>query len=296
MKNNRHSPALRLFAAFLLSFLPFAAQAEKLKVVASFSILADMAHQVAGDNANIATLVGPGGDSHVYEPTPADAKTLAGADILIINGLGLEGWLTRLTESSGFKGRVVVASAGITPLMVDNAPDPHAWQSLANGKLYVANIEEAFMRADAGHASIYEQNARQYLKNLGELDAWVRSQVARVPVDKRRAITSHDALRYFANAYGVTFIAPLGLSTSGDVSAGGLARLIDQIRAKRVRAVFLENMTDPRLIEQLVADGHAVIGGTLYSDALSPPGGPAPTYADMFRHNVATMVEAMVKN
>jgi zinc/manganese transport system substrate-binding protein len=293
--------SLAILLLWSLFFFPLAAQAEKakaekLRVVASFSILADMAHRVAGENASVTALVGPGGDTHVYEPSAADARAVAGADIVIVNGLGFEGWMDRLIQSSGFKGRIVVASDGIDPLMTGGVPDPHAWQSLGNGKLYVANIRDALMKADAAHAAAYEENARQYQRDLGELDLWVRDQIARVPEDKRRAITTHDALGYFAYTYHVDFIAPLGLSTSGEVSAGGLARLIDEIRAKHVRAVFLENMTDPRLMNQLVADGGAVIGGTLYSDALSPPDGPAPTYIALFRHNVTTMTGAMMKN
>jgi zinc/manganese transport system substrate-binding protein len=285
----------KLLVLLSIFLLPLVAHAEKLKVVASFSILADMTRTVAGDDADVTTLVGPGGDTHVYEPRPADARAVAGADIVIVNGLGFEGWLDRLIQSSGFKGRIVIASKGITPLMAGSAPDPHAWQDIRYGEVYVANIRDALVQADTTHATAYAENARQYLKQLGELDEWVRSQIALVPQDKRRAITSHDALGYFAHVYGVTFIAPLGLSTSGDVSAGGLAQLIDEIRARHVRAVFLENMTDPRLMQQLVADGGAVIGGTLYSDALSPADGPAPTYAALFRHNVAILRETMTK-
>jgi zinc/manganese transport system substrate-binding protein len=288
--------AYYLLLTTMLLVLPEAAWPAPLKIVASFSILADMVHQVAGNNAEVTSLVGPDSDAHVFEPSPSDARTIAGADMLVVNGLGFEGWLDRLTESAGFKGRVVVASEGITPLMALNAPDPHAWQSIGNAKAYVVTIMNALMKADPKHADAYEKSAARYLRELGELDIWVRGQIARVPKDRRSAITSHDALHYFAQSYGVNFIAPLGLSTSGDVSAGDMARLIDQIRARHVRAVFLENMTDPRLLRQLVTDGGAVVGGTLYSDALSTPDGPASTYITMFRHNVTMMVEAMIKN
>ena len=287
---------VKWFAALLLLLLPLTVQAEPLKVVVTFSILSDMTHEVAGDNTRITSLVGPDSDVHVYEPAPADVQAVAGADMVIVNGLGLEGWIDRLTQAAGYHGPVVVATSGITPIMFGGAPDPHAWQSINNGKRYASNIAAALSKADPRHASDYMENARHYLLRLDALDGWVRAQVANVPQEKRRAITSHDALRYFADAYGITFIAPLGLSTSGDVSAGTVARLIDQLRAKHVRAVFLENMADPRLMKQLVADGGAVIGGTLYSDALSQPSGEAPTYIDLFRHNVSTIVAAIARN
>ncbi len=285
-----------LLTTLFLFLLPLTAQAQPLKVVVTFSILADMTKNVAGEYAEVTSLVGPDGDAHVYEPTPADVRAINGADIVIVNGLGLEGWLDRLVESAGVHGRIIVASSKVTPLMVGGAPDPHAWQDVANGRRYVSVIAAALAKADPAHAEDYAKNAERYQSRLGDLDRWVLAQMALVPESKRSAITSHDALRYFANAYGVTFIAPLGLSTSGDVSAGTVAHLIDQIRARHVRAVFLENMSDPRLLKQLVADGGAVIGGTLYSDALSPPNGPAPDYIAMFRHNVSAMVEAMGRN
>jgi len=288
---------MRILFVFLLSFcFASVADARPLKVVVSFSILADMTHEIADGYAHITSLVGPDGDAHVYEPTPSDVRAIADADIVIVNGLGFEGWLDRLVQAAGYKGRVVVASEGITPLMAGGAPDPHAWQNIRNGQRYVSNIAAALIKADPEHAALYKENAHRYMQQLVNLDCWVRVQIATIPKEKRSAITSHDALRYFANAYGINFIAPLGLSTSGDVSASTVASLIDQIRAKHVRAVFMENMSDPRLIQQLVTDGGAVIGGTLYSDALSPAGGPADSYISMFYHNVSMMVMTMVKN
>jgi zinc/manganese transport system substrate-binding protein len=287
---------VKRFIILLLCFLPFAAQAEPLKVVVTFSILSDITHEIAGSYADVTSLVGPDGDVHAYEPTPADVRAVAGADIVIANGLGLEGWLGRLTQAAGFHGLIVVASGGVRPLMTAGAPDPHAWQNIKNGKRYVANIEAALMEADPEHAATYKVRAQRYLQKLSALDDSVRAQLATLPQEKRRAITSHDAMRYFADAYGVSFIAPLGLATSGDVSAGAMAKIVDEIRAKHVRAVFLENMADPRLMRQLVADGGAVIGGMLYSDALSHAEGEAPSYIEMFNHNVTVMVAAMSKN
>jgi len=287
---------LSLFLLPLLLILPHAAHAEKITVVASFSILGDMVHEVAGDKVNLITLVGPNSDAHAYEPTPADAKTVAGANLLIVNGFGFETWQDRLVQASGFKGTIATASEGITPILNKDTPDPHAWQDIKNGKLYAINISAALAKADPANAGIYAANAAHYVKTLTAIDEWVKAAIAKVPQAKRRAITSHDALQYFSRAYGVSFIAPMGLNTSGEVSAYYMAQLIDLIKRKEVRAVFMENMTDPRLVKQLVSDGGAVLGGTLYSDALSEPTGPAPTYVEMFRHNVTTLAEAMIQN
>jgi zinc/manganese transport system substrate-binding protein len=287
---------IRLLAALIVLLLPCAAHADKLKVVASFSIAGDMVHEVAGDNVSLSVLVGPNSDAHVYEPSPVDAKAIAGADLVVVNGLGFEGWLSRLISSSGYKGPVVVASSGITPLQLENAQDPHAWQSIANGKIYVANIRDALMKADKAHARQYQDNAARYLKQLSELEIWVKEQVAQVPKAQRQVITSHDAFQYFSAAYGVRFIAPLGVSTDSEASAADIAHLIDQVRAQKVHAVFMENIADTRLVRQLEQDSGAYVGGTLYSDALSLPGGQAPTYVAMFKHNVAQLVAGMLHN
>ncbi len=290
----------RTFIILLFLFaLPFSAHAEKLKVVASFSILGDMTRQVAGGNADIKTLVGPNGDAHVYEPTPADAVALQNADLVIINGLGFEGWLGRLVSASGYKGPIVTATTGIPPLAFSGeglTQDPHAWQSVANAKIYVANIRDALIKADRMHASDYKANADRYLAQLDALDAWVKSEIAKIPVGKRKVITSHDAFHYFARDYGIECIAPLGINTDSDVSAQRIAGLIDQIRSQSVKAVFMENITDARLAQQLVTDGGAYFGGTLYSDALSESSGPAATYIAMFRHNVTQLVSGMMHN
>jgi zinc/manganese transport system substrate-binding protein len=283
---------------FLLAF-PLTAHAAKLKVVASFSILGDMVHEVAGDDIELKTLVGPNGDAHVYEPTPADAKAVAAADLVIVNGFGFEGWLPRLIESPGYKGPLVTATKGISPLDFSGdglTQDPHAWQNLANGKIYAANIRDALVKADPARAALYKANAKKYLTQIDDLDRWVETEIAQVPAARRKVITSHDAFRYFARAYGVQFIAPMGVSTESEPSAGDLARLIDQMRQQKIRILFMENISDPRLIRQLQADGGAVIGGTLYSDALSASDGPAATYLDMFRNNVTALVKGMIAN
>jgi zinc/manganese transport system substrate-binding protein len=278
--------------------LPSGARAaDKVKAVASFSILGDMVKQVGGDRIDVITLVGPDGDAHVYEPTPADAKNLATAQILFNNGLGFEGWMDRLEKSSGFRGKVMVASTGVKPpTMVEDektVTDPHAWQSLANGKLYVANIRDGLIAVDPEGKSVYEANAAKYLDALAKEEADVRAALAALPQERRKIITSHDAFGYFGAAYGLEIVAPEGVSTESEASAKDVAKIIRQIKAERIPAVFMENITDHRLLDQIASETGAKIGGELYTDALSPPDGPAPTYLDMFRHNVGALTAAV---
>ncbi|MDR3437769.1 metal ABC transporter substrate-binding protein [Telmatospirillum sp.] len=279
------------------------ASAAPLKVVATFSIIGDLVRQVGGETIQVTTLVAPGSDAHVYQPTPSDAKAIAGADLVVVNGLGMEGWLDRLIKVSGYKGKVIVASQGVkAQTMIEEdgkgrpVTDPHAWQDLANGRIYVANIAKALSTADTANAAIYQQRADRMATEIDSLDAWVRQQIADVPPTKRKIITSHDAFGYFGSSYGVTFLAPVGISTESEPTAAGLGKLVTQIKKDKIKALFIETMTDPRLIEQLARETGAVVGPALYSDTLSPSDGPAPTYLDLFRHNVPAMTEAMKKN
>jgi zinc/manganese transport system substrate-binding protein len=290
-----------LAVLFLLGLAGGANAADKVKAVASFSILGDMVRQVGGDRVEVITLVGPDGDAHVYEPTPADAKSLAAAQILFTNGLGFEGWMNRLETSSGFKGKVVVASTGVKPRTMieeeggksETITDPHAWQSLANGKLYVANIRDALIAVDPDGKSAYEANANAYLDAIAKEETDVKAALATLPKDRRKIITSHDAFGYFGAAYGLEIIAPEGVSTESEASAKDVAKIIRQIRQEKIPAVFMENITDHRLLDQIAAETGAKIGGELYTDALSPPDGPASTYLDMFRHNIGTLTAAL---
>lgn len=277
--------------------------ADKVKVVASFSILGDMVREVGGDRVEIRTLVGPNGDAHVYQPTPADAKALATAQVFVVNGLGFEGWMARLQQSSGFKGVVVTASTGVKALQADGhghghghahgkgkkAADPHAWQSLSNGRTYAEAIRDGLIKADPEGRAAYEANATAFIAAIDALEPEIRSAIDRIPPGQRKLITSHDAFAYFGRAYGLAFVAAEGSSTENAASAQTVARIIRQIKAEKVGAVFLENITDKRLLEQIGRETGARIGGTLFSDALSPPDGPAPTYLEMFRHNARTL-------
>jgi len=290
-----------LALALLFGFSVGADAADKLKAVASFSILGDMVSQVGGDRVDVVTLVGPDGDAHVYEPTPADAKNLSASQILFVNGLGFEGWMDRLEKSSGFKGKVVVASTGVKARTMveeeggkpETITDPHAWQNLANGKLYVVNIRDGLIAADPDGKSVYEANAAKYLGEIMQEDDAVKAALAKLSKDRRKIITSHDAFGYFGAAYGLEVIAPEGVSTESEASAQDVAKIIRQIKAENIPAVFMENITDHRLLDQIASETNAKIGGELYTDALSPPDGPAPTYLDMFRHNVGTLTAAL---
>jgi len=299
-----------LFACLIvgLAHAPAGAQDKvaRLKVVATFSILGDLARNVAGDRADVVTLVGSNSDIHVYTPTAADAQSVRSARLLIVNGLGLEGWLPRLIESSGSKASVVTASNGVAPRKIDadellsrhhepGSPDPHAWQSVANAAIYVANIRDAMAAADPANADIYKANADVYLAILTRLDQDIRNAVAQIPPERRKVISTHAAFGYFAAAYGIAFLAPQGVSTDSEPNARDIASLITQIKSEKIPAVFLENISDPRLIRQIASESGAAVGGTLYSDSLTDADGEAPTYIELMGHNIKTIVSALAK-
>ncbi|HEY0331785.1 MAG TPA: metal ABC transporter substrate-binding protein [Rhodopseudomonas sp.] len=276
----------------LTATIPAHAQ-DRIDVVASFSILEDFVRNVGGDRVAVATLVGPGGDAHVYTPTPADAKKITDAKLVIINGLGFEGWLPRLVKSSGGKAEIATATKGIAPRKLDGHADPHAWQAVPNAKIYVANIRDALTAADPAGADAYRGNAAAYLAKLDALDGEIRAGVAQIPPERRKVISTHDAFGYFAQAYGLAFIAPQGVSTESEVSAKDIASIIKQVKAEKLPAVFLENISDPRLMRRIAAETGAKVGGSLYSDSLTDEKGEAPTYIDMVRHNIKALTSAL---
>jgi zinc/manganese transport system substrate-binding protein len=267
----------------------------RLNVIASFSILGDFVRNVGGERINLSDLVGPNGDVHVYAPAPLDAKKVAEASVLVVNGLGLEGWLPRLAQSAGGKTSIVTATAGIEPILAGSAADPHAWQSVPNAKIYVANIRDALVAADPADAEVFRVNAARYLERLDGLDREVRAAVATIPRSRRKVITAHDAFGYFAATYGIEFIAPEGVSTDSEPSARDIAAIIGQIKSLKIPALFLENISDPRLIRRIAADTGATLGGTLYSDSLTAENGDAPTYIDMVRHNIKALTNALAQ-
>lgn len=280
------------------------ASAAPLKVVASFSILGDLAREVGGERIELHTLVGPDGDAHVYQPTPADAKTIAQANLVIVNGLGFEGWIDRLIKSSGYRGSVVRASTGIKTLKLkhdehehghghDSDVDPHAWQDLTNALRYVDNIAQALAKADPAGQSAYLANAEKYKQTIVALDGELKTAFNAIAKEKRKVVTTHDAFGYFSRAYGIAFISPVGINTDAEASAADIGRIIKQIRREKIPAVFMENISDPRLLERIRQESGARIGGVLYSDSLSKANGPAATYLEMMRHNARTLAGAL---
>jgi len=290
----------------VLAVVPARAQEQvkdRLRVVASFSILGDFVRNVGGERVEVVTLVGPNGNAHVYAPSPADAKTVADAKLVVVNGMGFEGWLERLVKASGTKAPIIVATKGITPRERagdhddhhdHGRADPHAWQSVANARVYVANVRDALIAADPAGKAAYEANAAAYLGKLDALEREVRDTVAKIPADRRRALTSHNAFGYFADAYGVELVAPQGVSTEAEASAKDVAAIVTQIKRQKIGGVFLENVTDPRLVTQIAGETGAKVGGTLYSDALTPAAGDAPTYIDLIRHNLKQLAAALM--
>ena len=278
---------------FALNALPVRAQGAKLPVIASFSILGDLVAQIGGTRVSVTTLVGPEGDAHVWQPAPTDAARVASAKLFVTNGLGFEGWVTRLIGASGAKPAILVASQGVTPLREGSAIDPHAWQSIANARCYIENIRDGLSRADPPGASAYAANAKAYLAQLDAVESDVGAAIARIPAARRRLVTTHDAFGYFAKAYGLDFLAAVGVSTEAEISAKDVAKIIKQVRADKVPAVFLENIGDPRLMQRIASETGAKIGGRLYSDALSQPDGPAGTYIAMMRYNIRELEKAL---
>lgn len=290
---------LLLLVCLLLA--PASAQAaEPIAVVASFSILGDLTQRVGGERVRVHTLVGANADAHVYQPTPADAKMIGRAALVVVNGLGFEGWIDRLVKAAGYRGQIVVVSRGIDLLKQANghpgqhsASDPHAWQDLANARRYVDNIAAALTEIDPAGRGDYAANVARLHGEIDRLDREIRISIGALPEARRTVVTTHDAFAYFARAYGIRFLAPTGVSTDSEASAADVGKLIRQIQAEKIPAVFMENISDQRLLERIRTETSARVGGTLYSDALSPADGPAATYLDMMRHNARTLAAAL---
>ncbi len=330
---------------------------DALPVVTTFSILGDMVKRIGGNAVSVTTLVGRNGDTHVYQPTPADAKAVRKASILFTNGLEFEGWLDRLAEAAEFNGELIVTTNGIETIAlqehgdehegknheddaheddrhadskdsheqgaVDNGSDaheddehkaeghdddehedghddhhhgefdPHGWQSLKNASVYVDNITAALAKASPENATTFYQNRAAYMADIESLDTQIKDMISALPASARTIVTSHDAFQYFGRDYGITFLAPQGLSTESEASARDVAQLIRQIRADSISAVFVENVADPRLVQQIARETGSVVGGKLFPGALSNEGGPAGTYLDLMHHNAATIVTAL---
>lgn len=301
---------LLIFGLLLMICSVSSASSQYLNVVTSFTVLADMVREVGGSQVSVRSLVGPNGDPHVYEPTPADSAALAKAGLVFISGLSLEGWMERLITASGYKGKVVVASDGIeTRTMVDEEDgktekkeaehiitDPHAWTSVANGIVYAMNIEKALSAADPANAKHYQTSGNHYISKLKKLDAWIQREMDAIPLAKRKVITNHESFGYLGDAYGIEFKAPTGFSTDAEPSAQQVAALIEQIRKEGIKAVFIENASDDRLVKQIARETGAKLGGILYPESLSEEGGPAANYIKMIQYNINTLKAGMLSN
>lgn len=291
----------RLILSLTLALVATLAQAQtKIETVASMSIIGDFVRQIGGERINVTVLVGAGGDTHTFQPAPQDARRIAQAKLVFINGLGLEGWLPRLVQSSGSKARIITVSQGVQAIREAGEGhghahdlDPHAWQNVGHAKLYVRNIAKALSDADPDGAANYAARADKYLAELDRLDNDIRTGLAAIPQERRRIITSHDAFGYFAKAYGLSFVAPQGVSTEAEASSRDVARIIRQIKTEKIPAVFLENISDTRLMTQIAHETGAKIGARIYSDSLSDSNGPAAVYIDMMRHNLRAFTEAL---
>lgn len=282
--------ALLLFSQCLLSTPAVAA--DKIRVTASFSVLGDLVRVVGGERVSVTTLVGPNEDAHAFEPKPVDAKVILASQLLVSNGLNFEPWAKKLATSAGYKGESVLASKGVNTL----GGDPHAWQNPNNVALYVRNIAAGLSKVDAAGAASYQANAEAYVTELQTLDTWAKAQFAAIPLAKRKVITSHDAFGYFAAHYQIKFLSPQGVNSEAQPSAKQVAQLIRQIQREKIRAVFVENMSNPKLIAQLSQDAGATVGASLYSDALSAPDQPGATYLQMMRHNITQLAAGMKLN
>lgn len=345
-----------LGALTLIAVTAASARAEPVPVVATFSVIGDMVKQIGGERIALTVLVGPDGDTHVYQPSPADARAVAKARLLVVNGLGYEGWMERLLEAASFDGVLVTTTDGINAIELDSADrhhedshkgthgndepghtkdahekadkhrdhhdehkadtkkhakqedehkdtghghhdhgthDPHGWQDPTSAQVYVRNIARGLSAVDPANAAYYQERLTNYLKAIQQLDAEIKSAIAELPANRRTIVTSHDAFQYFGRAYGLTFLAPQGLSTESEASANDVARLIRQLKDKAIKAVFVENLSDPRLIERIADETGAVVGGKLYTGALSPLDGPAATYLEMLRTNTHVLRDAL---
>ncbi len=301
------------FASTALAQAPVTAPAGALLVMTTFSILADLVRSVGAERVAVTSLVGPDSDAHAYAPSPADAKTIAAAKLVFVNGLGFEGWINRLIRSSGTRAKVITASTGLTALKAEDdhghghghggghghshgENDPHAWQNALFVKRYVTNIRDALTAADPAGAELFARNAAAYLASLDALDAEIKAETARIPAERRRILTTHDAFQYFEKAYGIEFVALRGVASDAEPSARELGQIIRQIKQGRITALFMENITDPRAMQRISAETGARLGGRLYSDALSAADGPAATYLAMMRHNIRQISGALAQS
>lgn len=284
---------LSIFLLLSLVLAPLSASADRLRAVASFSILNDMVEMVGGELVEAVSIVGPDSDAHTYIPSVSDARAVAQADLVFVNGLGFEGWIGDLIAASGNDAPVIIVTRDIDPLMVEGEADPHAWNALANGQKYAQAIMQELSTLDPANAPQYSANYQRYADRMQAILDAAKPAFAALPEHRRTVVTGHDAFGYFEAQFNLRFLAPLGINTEAAPSAKALAELIQQIRDERVGGLFVENITNPDLVAQIASETGLEIGGQLYSDALSATGGPATSYLAMMEHNIATLLSAL---
>ncbi len=269
------------------------------QVLAVETFLADIAQNVAGERLGVESLLPVASDPHEFQPTAQDLIRIARSPVLIVNGAGYETWLTKMLESDAGPRRVIVASAGLVPNPDPSggypAGDPHLWMNPSHVIRYVENIRDGLAEIDPAGKEVYRANAEAYLARLKDLDRWARQQIAQLPPERRLLVTNHDTLRYFAQAYGFEIVGLVipGLTSEASASARQLASLVETMRSRGVRAIFLDAGENSKLAEQIAAESGARVVADLFVESLSPPDGPAPTYLDMIRHDVTIIVEAL---
>ncbi len=288
---------LLLLFIFLASGFHLQAQDKKV-VVATASMIADMAEIIGGDIVQVECIVPIGGDPHLYDPTPKDANLLNHADLVFKNGLTFEGWLNELIATSGTKANVITVTDGveaIRSLEYQNATDPHAWMDARNALFYIKNIKEGLVNLLPEHSEAFEKNYLKYKEELVELDRYIREQIAKIPEQKRVLITSHDAFQYYGRAYGITLESVLGTSTDAEAQTSDILRLNKVIKESGVPAIFVETTINPKMLKQVAKDNDIIIGGSLYADSIGDEESPAPTYAAMMRFNTDAIVNALTR-
>lgn len=292
-----------------------ASDSSMIQVVTTFSILADMVKQVGGSNVKVHALVDWDEDAHVFQPSPDDVQQIAHADLLVLNGLGFEGWLARLLRAAEYKGSSVEASKGINYLRIiatdlehghhdhhhhekshqdEGVYDPHAWHSLKAAEIYLKNIADALITLDSDNASVYQANLKLYLSKLHQLDLRIHAKIAQVPMEERHIVVPHNAFAYFARDYQVKIHGLQGISTDSEASAADLAQIVRLIRSLNIQAIFTENISDKRLIRVVESETKAKIKGALVSGALSKK--LAPTYLEMMEYNSGLIIEALTQH
>lgn len=270
---------------------------DKIKIISSASMFTDMAKNIMTDDFEISTIVPVGGDPHKYNARPSDANKVSKADIVLVNGLTFEGWITELIENSGTKAKIVTLTEGITPISsldYANSSDPHAWMDVSMSLTYIKNIKNALSEIKPEASDRINANYEKYSAQLKALDEEIKTKISSIPEAKRILITSHDAFQYYGARYGVRLEAIMGISTEAEAQTSDITRVSRVIKESKVPSVFVESTINPKMLKQIAKDNKVGIGGELFADSLDDPEKPAGTYVGMLRYNTNTIVDGLV--